>query len=441
MRAVFPKLSKQIPFPTPLLSSSSEPSRRRLPLLLPLRLLMADPSPTAAADAPLAAPAADAPDAGPAAAAPDPDAEYGFQRAELGKEELAGTVQFHERHVFLCYKGPEAWPSRVEGAESDRHPRLLAASIKARKGDLKKSTILTICEEDGTESSNGDVLIFPDMIRYKGLTHFDVDNFVEEVLVKDTEWPHGSPEAMKGSYVFVCSHGSRDKRCGVCGPVLIKRFKEEITGLGLDGQVSVSACSHVGGHKYAGNVIIFSPDNTGEVTGHWYGYVVPDDVPVLLGKHIGQGEIVDHLWRGQMGLSAEQQKKALELRNMTNGGSTTKESHEETGTNGETGANGASCNPAAAGGCCQGNGGFTCCQSDLPEEKQDKSVPAEQNQKSSKEENDKGSSVGSKKGHVKTCPMPTWYETWDRADTYATLAVVAAAASVFVAFRFYKSLS
>jgi hypothetical protein len=27
---------------------------------------------------------------------------------------------------------------------------------------------LTICEgEDGTESSNGDVLIFPDMIRYK----------------------------------------------------------------------------------------------------------------------------------------------------------------------------------------------------------------------------------------------------------------------------------
>ncbi|KAG2557573.1 hypothetical protein PVAP13_8NG239504 [Panicum virgatum] len=30
------------------------------------------------------------------------------------------------------------------------------------------STKLTICEgEDGTESSNGDVLIFPDMIRYK----------------------------------------------------------------------------------------------------------------------------------------------------------------------------------------------------------------------------------------------------------------------------------
>jgi hypothetical protein len=28
-----------------------------------------------------------------------------------------------------------------------------------------------------------------------------------------------------------------------------------------------------------------------------YGYVVPDDVPVLLHKHIGQGEVVDRLWR------------------------------------------------------------------------------------------------------------------------------------------------
>ncbi|KAG2653650.1 uncharacterized protein LOC120657086 [Panicum virgatum] len=430
MLSIFPKLPKQFPFLPPLFSQRA-PTRRRL---LPLRLLMASPT---AGDAPLAAPApaADATDAALAAAAavPDPDAEFGFQRPEVGKEKLAGTVGFHERHVFLCYKGPEVWPSHLEATESDRLPRLLAAAIKARKPNLKKTTKLTICErEDGTASSNGDVLIFPDMIRYKGLTHFDVDNFVEEVLVKDAEWLPGSPEAISESYVFVCCHGSRDKRCGVCGPALIKRFKEEISGLGLDGQVAVSACSHVGGHKYAGNVIIFRSDGKGEVSGHWYGYVVPDDVPVLLHKHIGQGEIVDHLWRGQMGLSEEQQKQALELRNMTNGA---KESLEETGTDG------ASCNPAAAGGCCQGNGGFTCCQTDLPKEKQDKSVAAEQNQKGSQQENDKESGTSSKKGHMKTCSMPIWLETWERADTYAALAVVAAAASVFVAFRIYKNLN
>ncbi|RLN08364.1 hypothetical protein C2845_PM11G27510 [Panicum miliaceum] len=73
--------------------------------------------------------------------------------------------------------------------------------------------------------------------------------------------------------------------------------------------------------------------------------------------------------------------------------------------------------------------------------KQDKSVAAEQNQKGSQQENDKESGTGSKKGHTKTCPMPTWFETWERADTYAALAVVAAAASAFVAFRIYKNLN
>ena len=87
--------------------------------------------------------------------------------------------------------------------------------------------------------------------------------------MKDGEWLPGTPEKLKGSYVFVCSHGSRDRRCGVCGPALISRFKEEIELHGLQGKVTVSPCSHIGGHKYAGNVIIFGSSFEGAVTGHW----------------------------------------------------------------------------------------------------------------------------------------------------------------------------
>jgi len=101
------------------------------------------------------------------------------------------------------------------------------------------------------------------------LTHFDVDTFVEEVLVKGVEWLPGNPESLSSSYVFVCCHGSRDRRCGVCGPSLVSRFREEIDSCGLRGEVSVSPCSHIGGHKYTGDVIIYGLNINQRVTGHW----------------------------------------------------------------------------------------------------------------------------------------------------------------------------
>ncbi|XP_068336210.1 altered inheritance of mitochondria protein 32-like [Pyrus communis] len=91
----------------------------------------------------------------------------------------------------------------------------------------------------------------------------------------------------------VCAHGSRDNRCGVCGPVLIDKFQVEAELRGLMNQVFVTACSHIGGHKYAGNLIIYSPGSDGSITGHWYGYVTLDDVPELPDQHIGKGEIIE----------------------------------------------------------------------------------------------------------------------------------------------------
>lgn len=97
----------------------------------------------------------------------------------------------------------------------------------------------------------------------------DVDSFIEDVLVNGKPWLSGVQENLSGSYVFVCAHNNRDRRCGVCGPVLIEKFKEEIESKDLKSQVSVIACSHVGGHKYAGNIIIFSKDPVGDIAGNW----------------------------------------------------------------------------------------------------------------------------------------------------------------------------
>ncbi|CAA0832471.1 Sucrase/ferredoxin-like family protein [Striga hermonthica] len=373
------------------------------------------------------------------------ESEYGFSRPDFRQEPLVGTVEMYERHVFLCYKNPQVWPPRIEAAEFDRLPRLLAAALAARKFDMKRETRLTICEgHDGTETSNGDVLIFPDMTRYRRLTHFDVDTFVEEVLVKDGEWLPGSPETLRGWYIFVCCHGSRDRRCGVCGPSVMSKFKNEIELRGIQGKVFVSPCSHIGGHKYAGNVIIFGPNIKKEVTGHWYGYVMPEDVPLLLEQHIGRGEIVDFLWRGQMGLSEEEQKKCLEQRSMLNGGTNADRTTKETK---EVAASSSCTSGSDVKGCGQANGGFSCCQSPILLEKcgdfdfEEVAANCMTDEKKKKKSKNQISLNNVGKGTRKVSSMPMWYESWEREDTYAALAVVAAALSIVFSYKCFKELS
>lgn len=371
------------------------------------------------------------------------DVEFGFSRPDFRQSSLVGTVELYERHVFLCYKNPRFWPPRIEAAEFDRLPRLLYAAVKARKNHMKKETRLTICEgHDGTETSNGDVLIFPDMIRYRRLTHFDVETFVEEVLVKNGEWLPGTPESLKGSYVFVCSHGSRDRRCGVCGPVLVNRFREEIEYHGLQGKVFVSPCSHIGGHKYAGNVIIFGSSMNGEVTGHWYGYVAPEDVPLLLQQHIMKGEIIDSLWRGQMGLSEDEQIQKQEQRLLL---SCIGDLEENPVLNGSLDNFTSCCQPNGVS-CCQENGNSSFCQSQASVDMRISSDVIETEAKLSADNNKISKAAVSRinSGKGASCrfrSMTAWLDGWEQEDTYAALAVVCAAVSVTIAYNCYKQLT
>lgn len=326
----------------------------------------------------------------------DDDVKFGFQRSEMYKGSLAGTVDSYDRHVFLCYKSPESWLPRVEESETDLLPKLFSSALKARKNDITIKTKFTICEGgNGTEFSDGDVLIFPEMIRCRGLKDEDVDNFVDDVLVNGKPWASGVQEVLTGSHIFVCAHGSRDRRCGVCGPVLMDKLKEEIETRGLKDQVFVSGCSHVGGHKYAGNLIIYSPDPEGKVSGHWYGYVTPDDVPEMLDQHIGKGEIIERLWRGQMGAYVEGSEKEK----LPNGKDHKKgkKKHVETIEKENTTS------------CCQGTNGVSCCQ---------------------EEKTAKKAGLRSK--------ASSWVGKWEQSEVLAAVGVVTAVATVAVAYSFYK---
>ena len=132
--------------------------------------------------------------------------------------------------------------------------------------------------------------------------------------------------------VLICGHGGRDARCGVLGPVLAKGFEGALSRAGvevLDGPVPlatsspsslipgpvtrpgmsarVGLISHIGGHKFAGNVILYIPPSAklkgGEPhplrgMGIWYGRVEPKHVEGIIAETLGEGKVVMDLFRG-----------------------------------------------------------------------------------------------------------------------------------------------
>ena len=132
--------------------------------------------------------------------------------------------------------------------------------------------------------------------------------------------------------VLICGHGGRDKRCGVIGPVLRTEFEKGLRKGGvsvLEGAVDVNTpalpaldgkrderyraaarvglISHIGGHKFAGNVIIYLPPgmktSRGEAhplagSGIWYGRVEPKHVEGIVEETILGGKVIRDMFRG-----------------------------------------------------------------------------------------------------------------------------------------------
>jgi hypothetical protein len=163
---------------------------------------------------------------------------------------------------------------------------------------------MNACDDPPLSADGYDILVFPDMVRYVGLTTADLETFVIDQLVDNKVSERLRCQPLTGRHLFVCVHGRRDERCGQCGPPLVASLEAELGKQNLEMAVTLHQTSHVGGHVYAGNVLIY-PE------GDWYGYVTPENVASLIQQHLVQGNIVRDLWRGRMGLAPEAQIAAV----------------------------------------------------------------------------------------------------------------------------------
>ena len=112
--------------------------------------------------------------------------------------------------------------------------------------------------------------------------------------------------------ILLCSQKTRDARCGQSAPLLRREFERHLRPLGLyrdsyderPGGVGVYFISHVGGHKYSANCMVYrrqsSPmggeqglkENGGAVQGIWLARVRPEDCEGIVKFTVLQGLVV-----------------------------------------------------------------------------------------------------------------------------------------------------
>jgi len=134
-------------------------------------------------------------------------------------------------------------------------------------------------------------------------TSFGTDSMVLDPL---TRGMNATPE--DGYFVFVCAHQARDNRCGNCGPEIFKELQNLLKLLNFESEtvpIQIGKVSHVGGHKYAGNVMIYPP-------GDHYGYVNQGNVLDIVKTHITERNVTPQNWRGRMGVADADQRATLD---------------------------------------------------------------------------------------------------------------------------------
>ncbi|KAK5108089.1 hypothetical protein LTR62_008806 [Meristemomyces frigidus] len=135
--------------------------------------------------------------------------------------------------------------------------------------------------------------------------------------------------------ILICGHRARDSRCGTLGPILQAEFEEKLERQNITilrsppaaeaieeekaenrsykPTARVAQISHIGGHKFAGNVIIYLPPSfTGNALagkGIWYGRVGPENVEGIVGETVLGGKVIKELFRG----GVDQERKFIRL--------------------------------------------------------------------------------------------------------------------------------
>ena len=286
------------------------------------------------------------------------------------KSPLNGLIGAYNEHVLVC-TGTSDWPSRIEDANSGDNLVADLKELFGRGGTYSDPyhnvSVLNASFPPSVPRSavaqqlqSSSVYLLPSFtyVPFLPRLSFDaVEALAQGFLLPERLHPahdgllspvhrdrltrrpavrsllYGVRESIPDVLVLICGHGGRDARCGILGPVLQTAFERELARVGFrveqgpveiddegDGEAEpkketpektparVGLISHIGGHKFAGNVIVYLPPSLRTPDGlaaHplagygvWYGRVEPQHVEGLVQETVLQGRVVEEHFRG-----------------------------------------------------------------------------------------------------------------------------------------------
>ncbi|GJC89705.1 actin patches distal protein 1 [Colletotrichum liriopes] len=190
-------------------------------------------------------------------------------------DELYGHVKGWSTHALVA-TGKSDWVRDVADEKGSVMEAIgKAASPSNGKLMLSASNIPTPAHSsDYSEPTT--VLLLPAFVIIDHVTPKRVPELITEFVDKaptntspsrPSPFPHPSP-----ALILLCSQKTRDARCGQSAPLLRKELERHLRPLGLfrdmdderPGGVGIYFISHVGGHKYSANVMVYRrPDAFG----------------------------------------------------------------------------------------------------------------------------------------------------------------------------------
>jgi len=211
-------------------------------------------------------------------------------------EPLAGTASRVDHWILVEYRGLWGYDAVAASGLSDevktrlreqRDARPNTKLLFVRRPHRRDHPVLTVFW--GSSPQRGGELYGAEIEGYDGLLELDLTA------------PGGSP--LGHPLLLVCTHGKHDRCCARHGRPLYRALEEAAD------DEWVWQTSHVGGDRFAGNVV-FLPD------GLYFGRVAPADAWSVLDEYLAGRVDLEH-YRGRSAYTFAEQAAELEIRRTT----------------------------------------------------------------------------------------------------------------------------